>query len=154
MPTQNSRAKNIVGSKEYIDFPELGLMKIAAKIDTGAFTTALHCHDIKSENGILYFKLLDPSHPEYTEQQQQCNVFSQKEIKNSFGESELRYIIKTKLRMGKRTVKSVVSLTNRGTMRYPVLVGRRFLKNRFVVDVSKEYIAHLNKKIKPVKKTK
>jgi hypothetical protein len=154
MATKNKRAKNIIGSKEYIDFPELGLMNIAAKIDTGAFSTALHCHDIHEQNGLLYFKLLDPTHPEYNEQQQVFKSFSQKEIKNSFGESELRYIIKTKVRVGRRTIKSVISLTNRGTMRYPVLVGRRLLKNRFIVDVSKEFIAQLNKKLKKKKTNK
>ena len=62
--------------------------------------------------------------------------YSQKEIKNSFGESEKRYIIKTTIRIGKKRIKSVISLTDRGTMRYPVLIGRKLIKNKFAVDVS------------------
>ncbi len=130
------KAKLTIGRRELIDFPELGLFGIAAKIDTGAYTTALHCHDIREENGVLYFKLLDPSHPDYTEKEQKFTLYSQKEIKNSAGESEKRYIIKTIVRIGKKRIKSVISLTDRGTMRYPVLIGRKLLRNKFVVDVS------------------
>ncbi len=130
------KEKQIIGRRETIDFPELNLFGIVAKIDTGAYTTALHCHDIREENGILYFKLLDPSHPEYNKQEQKFTDYTQKEIKNSFGETEKRYIIKTIIKIGRRKIKSVISLTDRGTMRYPVLIGRKFLKNKFVVDVS------------------
>lgn len=129
------KTKPTIGRRESIDFPELGLYGITAKIDTGAYTTALHCHDIREEKGVLYFKLLDPSHPDYTEKEQKFTNYSQKEIKNSFGESEKRYIIKTIIRIGKRRIKSVISLTDRGTMRYPVLIGRKLIKNKFVVDV-------------------
>lgn len=130
------KQKQIIGRREAIDFPELGLYDIVAKIDTGAYTTALHCHDIREENGVLYFKLLDPSHPEYNEQEQKFTEYTQKEIKNSFGEVEKRYIIKTTIKVGRKRIKSVISLTDRGNMRYPVLIGRKLLKNRFIVDVS------------------
>lgn len=131
-----NKEKLTIGRRELIDFPELGLYGVTAKIDTGAYTTALHCHDIREENGILYFKLLDPGHPEYTAKELSFSDYTQKEIKNSFGEIEKRYIIKTVVRIGRKRIKSVISLTDRGTMRYPVLIGRKLLKNRFVVDVS------------------
>ena len=128
--------KLTIGRRELIDFPDLGLFGITAKVDTGAYTTALHCHDIREENGVLYFKLLDPSHPDYTERELHFTEYSQKEIKNSSGEIEKRFIIKTIIKIGPKRIKSVISLTDRGTMRYPVLIGRKLLKNRFVVDVS------------------
>jgi hypothetical protein len=130
------KQKQTIGRREVIDFPSLGLYGIVAKVDTGAYTTALHCHDIREEKGVLYFKLLDPSHPEYNEQEQKFTEFFQKEIKNSFGEIEKRYIIKTIIKIGRKRIKSVISLTHRGNMRYPVLIGRKLLKNRFIVDVS------------------
>ena len=131
-----SGTKMTIGRREIIDFPDLDLFSIEAKIDTGALTSVLHCHDIREENGVLYFILLDPSHPEYNEKEQQSSGYYQKEIKNSFGEVENRYIIKTTIRIGHRRIKALISLTDRGTMRYPVLIGRRFLKNKFIVDVS------------------
>lgn len=145
---KNEKIKFIIGRREVIDFPELGVYGITAKVDTGAYTSALHCHDIREENGVLYFKLLDPSHPEYNEQEQKFTAYSQKEIKNSFGEVENRYIIKTVVRIGRKRIKAVISLSDRGTMRYPVLIGRKLLKNRFIVDVS------LLNNIQPLKKSK
>lgn len=130
------KEKLIIGRREEIDFPELGLFGIIAKIDTGAYTTALHCHDIKEKDGVLHFKLLDPSHPEYNEQDRKFTEYSQKEIKNSFGEIEKRYIIKTIIQIGEKRIKAVISLSDRGSMRYPVLIGRKLLKNRFIVDVA------------------
>lgn len=128
--------KKIIGRRETVDFPELKLFAITAKIDTGAYTTALHCHDIKEDNGSLYFKLLDPSHPEYNEQEHVFTIYKKKAIKNSFGEVEERYVIKTTIKIGKKKIKALISLSDRANMRYPVLIGRKLLKNRFIVDVS------------------
>jgi len=129
------KEKLIIGRRELISFPELGLHDVIAKVDTGAYTTALHCHDIREENGALYFKLLDPTHVEYINRDHKFTDYFQKEIKNSFGETEKRYMIKTIIKIGRKRIKSVISLTDRGTMRYPVLIGRKILKNRFIVDV-------------------
>lgn len=126
-----------VGRREIVDFPELGLFGLTAKIDTGANTTALHCHHVRVEDGVLYFRLLDETHPEYRDTEHRFEKFEQKTIKSSFGESELRYIIRTRIKIGKRTLRGIVSLTDRANMKYPVLIGRRLLKNRFLVDVSK-----------------
>lgn len=132
---KKEKSKVLIGRREIVDFPELHLFGIEAKVDTGAYTTALHCHDIREENGILYFKLLDPTHPDYSEREQSFGEYTQKEIKNSFGETEKRFIIKTVVKIGRKRIKSLISLTDRGTMRYPVLIGRKLLKNKFVVDV-------------------
>ena len=125
-----------IGRRERVDFPDLGLFGLTAKIDTGANTTALHCHHVRVENGVLFFRLLDENHPEYQAREHRFEQFEQKLIRSSFGEEEMRYIIRTRIRLGKRTIRSIVSLTDRKSMKYPVLIGRRLLKNRFLVDVS------------------
>lgn len=134
------KEKRIIGRRELVDFPELGLFRITAKIDTGAYTSALHCHDIEVKNidGIntLCFKLLDPSLPEYNEQEQRFTKFHEKEIKNSFGDFEKRFVIRTKIKIAKKIISTGISLTDRGNMRYPVLLGRKLLRNRFIVDVA------------------
>lgn len=129
--------KRLIGRQEPVDFPELGILRVPAKIDTGAYSTALHCADIKliMKDGVemLCFKPLDEYQKEF------CTPsFEKKEIKNSFGESESRYVIRTRIRLARRTIKSVISLTDRGQMRLPVLVGRKVLKRRFIVDVEFE----------------
>jgi hypothetical protein len=130
------KEKLVIGRREVIAFPELALMSVVAKIDTGAYTTALYCHDIREKNGILYFKLLGPSYENYDPKEHSFNEYTQKEIKNSFGEVEKRYVIKTVVKIGPKRIKSLISLTNRENMRYPVLIGRKLLKNKFVVDVA------------------
>jgi hypothetical protein len=102
---------------------------VYAKIDTGAYFNTLHCSAIAVKDNKLFFKVFD-------EKEHIFENFSQKKIKNSSGKTETRYIIKTKIRIAGRTIKSIISLTDRTNMKYPVLIGRRLLKNKFVVDVS------------------
>ena len=132
----SDKVKLVIGRREIIAFPLLGLKSVVAKIDTGAYTTALFCHAIREENGTLYFKLLSPSYENYSPIELSTSEYFQKDIKNSFGEVEKRYVIKTVVKIGPKRIKSVISLTNRENMRYPVLIGRKLLKNKFVVDVS------------------
>jgi hypothetical protein len=112
-----------------VDFPELGVSGLAAKIDTGAYSSTLHCDEIHLKEKKLYFRV-------HGEKEQCFTQFTQKNIKNSFGEVEKRYMIKTRIKIAGRLIKSIISLTDRGSMRYPVLIGRKLLKNKFVVDVS------------------
>lgn len=135
---KRERTKQTIGRRELVDFPDLHLFGLIAKIDTGAYTTALHCSHVHIENGELVFHLLDETHPEYQKREYRFNQFDQKLIKNSFGEQELRYIVRTRIRMGNRIIKSIVSLSDRGNMRHPVLIGRRLLRGRFIVDPALE----------------
>lgn len=143
----NKAPKLIIGREELINLPGLGLEKIAAKVDTGAYTSALHVHNIelKKVNGeeVLFFNLLDPSHPRYEEKTLRAKVIKKKKIKNSFGHCEERYIIKMPISIYDRSIEVEFSLTNRCEMKYPVLLGRKLLKQgRFIVDVSRRNLGH------------
>ncbi len=135
------KEKEIIGRTVLVDLPKLGFTGIAAKTDTGAYYCSLHCHfiNVKVEKGkkILCFNLLDPSHPEYQEKTiHYTRKFIEKQIKNSFGDTENRYLIQTGIRIHGRRIKTWISLTDRGTMKYPMLLGSRLLRNKFMVDVS------------------
>ena len=134
----------VIGRRERISFPELNLFDIEAKVDTGAYSTTIHCHDVEVKNiegkQVLCFKLLDPEHAEYTDKEQRFEVFQLKTFKNSFGEQEDRYVVQTLIKLGKRKVRGTVSLTSRANMRYPVLIGRKLLKDRFIVNVAEEQL--------------
>ncbi|MBK7668529.1 MAG: ATP-dependent zinc protease [Sphingobacteriaceae bacterium] len=131
----------LIGRREFVDFPELNLFSIEAKMDTGAYTSSIHCSNIslKSINNkdVLCFRLLDATHPEVAKKEHQFSDFYKKKIKNSFGEMEERYIIKTSIKLGKKTIRTTLSLSDRENMRYPVLIGRRLLKGKFIIDVNK-----------------
>lgn len=129
----------IIGSTETVDLPELGLSKVPAKIDTGAKTSVLHCKDFRVEKEgakrYIYFKLQDD------DKEHRFIVHREKKVKSSFGESEIRYIFITKILMFGREYAIKLSLRDRSSMKYPMLLGYNFLKGKFLVDVSKDNLS-------------
>lgn len=136
--------KITIGRIEKIDLPDLSLFNLDAKIDTGAYTSSLHCHHIElySKEGKEWvnFYVLDPDHPEYEEKRFESPVYRIKPVKSSNAQVEDRVIIKQKTAFSSRHRTIELSLTNRSEMKYPILIGRKFLKGYFVVDVSKKYL--------------
>ena len=138
---QEKKVKEVIGRTVLVDLPRLGFASIPAKTDTGAYYCSLHCHfiNIKIEDGkrVLCFNLLDPSHPEYQDRTIfYRRKFIEKQIKNSFGDSESRFLIHTAVCIHNRRIRAWISLTDRGNMKYPMLLGSRLLRNKFIVDVS------------------
>ena len=133
--------KIIIGRKDKADLPELGLKNIAVKMDTGAYTSAIHCGSIEAKEiagkKVLFFTLLDPSHLHYNNKEHSSENFVERKIKNSFGTSETRYVIKTWIKLFAEMHIIELSLSDRGEMKFPILVGRRFLMGKFIVDSSK-----------------
>lgn len=138
---KQSITKRIIGRKEIISLPDFGIEDVSAKIDTGADGSCIHCHHIKlvKKNGVpvLTFDLLDPSHPQYEQTTFKAKKYSVKSVKSSSGHSEKRYVIKARLEIFGELFDTEFSLTDRSKMKYPILLGKRFLRNRFVVDVAK-----------------
>ena len=132
----------ILGRSDRVDLPDLKLENIHAKIDTGAYTSSLHCLRAEVVNGVLEFVLLDEEHPEFTGIIYRFSRFKQREIKNSFGEAELRYVIKTKVRLFDHIIRAEFSLSNRDNLRFPVLLGRKTLRRRFLIDVTKKDLSY------------
>ncbi|WP_258104141.1 RimK/LysX family protein [Marinoscillum sp. MHG1-6] len=144
--------KILIGRKDKIDLPDFGLMNIPAKIDTGAYGCALHCHEMEviEQEGkeILRFKVLDPSFEHYTDQFQYAEKFSIKKVKSSVGIAQKRFAIKTKVVIFGQIYTVTFTLTDRKKMKYPVLIGRKFLSNKFVVDVALKDRSYKQKKDK------
>lgn len=135
-----------IGRIDKADFPELHLEDLSLKVDTGAYTSSIHCHDINlvEENGetFIEFKLLDPSHPLYNNKVFRVKSFKQKAIKSSIGKKQKRYIIKTKIVIFGKKYVIELSLSDRSEMKFPILLGRRFLNKRLVVDTSKKDLSY------------
>ncbi|MCY7358383.1 MAG: RimK/LysX family protein [Rudanella sp.] len=128
---------------EVVDFPDLALMAVEAKIDTGAYTSALHCKDVclfeTEHETILSFCVIEPGGS--LTRRIYSDTFTQRIIKNSFGVAEKRYVIKTKIVLFGRKIRAEFTLADREQMRYPVLLGRKLLRNRFIVDVSQKNLS-------------
>lgn len=135
----------ILGRSDRVDLPGLGLTDIHAKVDTGAYTCSLHCSSAEVVNGKLEFVLFDEEHPEFTGMKFRFKKFDQREIKNSFGEAELRFVIKTKIKIYDHLIRAEFSLSNRGNLKFPVLLGRKILRHRFLIDVTKKDLSYMNK---------
>lgn len=141
----------IIGRKDKADFPEFGFENIEVKIDTGAYSSSLHCHRIEeveiSGKKLLKFRLLDPYHPEYEARDFYAKKYDIKRVKSSTGESETRYFIETTVVLFGEQITTGFTLTDREAMKTPVLLGRKLLRQRFLVDVTKKNLS-LKKKIK------
>jgi hypothetical protein len=135
----------ILGRSDRVDLPGLGLTNIHAKIDTGAYTCSLHCSYVGIQDDHLVFVLLDNEHPEFTGMKFRFKKFTQREIKNSFGEVELRYIITTTVRIFDEVYKTEFSLSDRDKLRFPLLLGRKILRHRFLIDVRKKDLSFKSK---------
>lgn len=127
----------VIGRYDRVDLPELGLNNIHAKVDTGAYSCCLHCQRAEVVNGRLEFILLDEEHPEFTGIKFIFDEFAERYIRNSFGEVEKRFVVTTTIRIFDEVITTTFSLSNRGSLKFPVLLGRKILRNRFMVDVTK-----------------
>lgn len=139
--TVKKTEKVTIGRNEKVDLPNLALKDLKAKIDTGAYTSVIHCHKIKlvisNKKKYLYFNLLDPGHPKYEKKLFKVTGFTEKKVKNSFGASEIRFAIKTPILVAGKLINAEFTLTDRSEMKYPILLGRKLLNGKFIVDVAK-----------------
>jgi hypothetical protein len=138
------KKKTTIGRLERVNIPTLGLTNVDAKIDTGAYRGSIHATDIKveKENGkkILKFKILDEKHPEYRNETYSFKKYKKRKFKSVRFKGHYRFVIPIEIEISGRKIKSELSLTDRSDMRFPVLLGRRSLKNKFLVDVDRKNI--------------
>ena len=128
-----------IGSKEYISFPSADISDVPAKIDTGADSSSVWATDIREEqDGSLSFKLFGPGSRHYSGEVITADSFKITQVTNSFGQKEERYKVMLKTFIGGRLIKVNYTLADRSRNRYPVLIGRKTLHKRFIVDVSKD----------------
>ncbi len=132
-------SSKIIGTFETVSFPEFAAAgQVVAKIDTGAYTGAFHCTKVREEDTekgkVLRFSPFD--HPEV----EMCvDDFAVRHVRSSNGTSENRYFINTVIEIQGKKYPIVLSLADRSEMKWPVLVGRRFLrKHKFLVDVNRK----------------
>ncbi|WP_114751688.1 ATP-dependent zinc protease family protein [Pleomorphovibrio marinus] len=131
--------KKVIGRKTKISLPEWEIEGVLAKVDTGAYTSAVHAEEVKEEledgHQILKFSLLPPHHPKHTGNLIQTRNYTIKKVKNSFGQVEHRYKVKTKVDVMGDQIDAEFTLSDRKKMKNAILLGRKLLKGRFLVDV-------------------
>lgn len=135
--------KIVVGSKECIDLPDLGLFGIATRIDTGAQTSALHADHFtyNRDTGMVEFEFHPDLHDVSKTIKSKAKSLQTKKIKSSNGEIERRYIIQTRAVMGDLEWMIRLSLTDRSNMNHLMLLGRQAMKGVMTVDPEFQYLA-------------
>lgn len=130
----------VIGREDVADFPLLQLEGVEVKSDSGAYTSSFHCHNIEmiivDGQEKLKCLFLDPEHEKYHDKEFIFDSFSLKKVKSSNGYSEERYSIQTEIKLFDKVYPIELTLTERGGMKFPVLLGRKFLSKRFVIDPS------------------
>ncbi|HSX18444.1 MAG TPA: RimK/LysX family protein [Candidatus Saccharimonadales bacterium] len=134
---QSKGSVDVIGLKESIDLPKFGIKSVPAKIDTGADFSSIWASEISVHNNELSFCLFGPGNALYNGKKITTKKFETTSIKNSSGVGELRYKVKLMVIIGSRNISGTFTLADRSSMSYPVLIGRKLLRGKFIVDVSK-----------------
>lgn len=123
--------KEIFGSLETVKLLDFDL-EVLAKVDTGAWSGALHCTDVEERDGQLFFTPLgDDSH------KTSVSDYETRQVRSASGHIDTRYIIPVAVEIKGKTYHTTVGLTDRNAMQREMLLGRKFLiENKILVDVS------------------
>lgn len=130
--------KKIIGRVDKVDFPKLNLFNVDVKIDTGAYTSAIHCSEITEINNTLQCTFSSKGHPNFKSENIIFENYSRTDVKSSNGFKENRFKIKSEVIFFGKTYRINLTLSTRDDMRFPVLIGRQFLSKKFMVDVDLE----------------
>lgn len=132
--------KILIGRRERAVLPDFGLQQVKVKVDTGAYTSSIHVSQCQVQNDQLQVVFLDDKHPAFTGQEMHFTQFRTKKVKSSNGETQERFFVFGTICLAGLCFRTEFSLTVRKGMRYPILLGRKVLNKRFIVDTSKKYI--------------
>ena len=145
-----------VGWREWVSLPEIGLPLIKAKVDTGARTSALHAFELHEymDNGIEYVRFLIHPIQGRNDIVRECTakVHDSRRVSDSGGHAEHRYVISTMIQLAGEQWPIELTLTNRDTMKFRMLLGRTAMENRIIVNPVKSFILgrHTKKNVEKI----
>lgn len=144
-----SKRPKVVGWREWVGFPEIGLPAVRCKVDTGAATSALHAHDVEivTRDGEHWARFV--VHPFFRRHERlavtcEAPVVDEREVTSSSGHTEARVVVAVMFRLGLRADSPEwpieVTLTDRRGMRFPMLLGREAMAGRVLVDSDASFL--------------
>ena len=136
--------KKIIGSEEWVRIPDLNVPAIKARVDSGAKTSTLHAYNIQTFEDagktFVRFDVHPVQHSKKVSIRCKAELADRRIVKSSSGDRERRYVIKTPITLGGETWEIEVTLTNRDTMGYRMLIGREAMKGRYIVDPEQHFV--------------
>jgi hypothetical protein len=138
------RPLDIIGWREWVSLPSLGIEAVKAKIDTGARTSALHAYDVRivreGEQDMVHFKVHPLQRTTRVTIEASALLIDRRRVKSSSGHSTRRPVIRTTMLLAGRRIPIELTLVNRDEMGFRMLLGRQALRKRFLVDTGKSYL--------------
>ena len=136
--------KPMLGWREWVALPEFGIAQIKAKIDTGARSSALHAETLEpyrkgGENWLMF--TVQPKQKQ-NELLIECHapIVDRRLVSDSGGHKQRRYVIETQLLFGQQLIQAEITLTNRDSMRFRMLLGRTAMNGHFIIDPNGSYL--------------
>lgn len=124
--------------------PDLGIREIKAKVDTGADNASLHAFDLErfDENGRSMVRFTIHPHQRKRKPSIECvaEIVGERKVKNPGGRSEVRPVIRTTLVVAGKELTALVNLTTRDEMTFRMLLGRRTIRQNFIIDPGRSYL--------------
>ena len=131
---------SIIGSTEYVDVARV--KGVPAKIDTGADSSSIWASHIRvTKDGVLHFRLFDEGSPFYTGKSFKRKDFKVAVVRSASGHEQIRYRAYLALKLKNRRIKALFNLSDRSNNNFPILIGRRSVASKFLIDVSKNHTA-------------
>ena len=139
MRTEKNQKLTMIGSTEYVEIA--GIANVPAKIDTGADTSSVWASNIDMrEDGVLVFSLFDKKSPFYTGEKIETRDYIAKSVRSSHGDTQIRYRVKLPIQIKDLKMNSTFTLADRTRNSFPILIGRKTLKGKFIIDVTKSEV--------------
>ena len=148
-------SKSIIGANALISVD--GIKNVPAKIDTGADSSAIWVSDVEVlKNNHLSFKLFGPKSPFYTGKTIETKDYKVVVTRSSHGDEKIFYRTFLPIVLGGRQIRTLFTLADRSHNNFPVLIGKRTIRGKFIVDVAKKAVIpkknpksnHLNQELK------
>lgn len=132
--------RTTIGRSEYIALPRLGVERVEAKIDTGAYRSALHYQRVALRRVDGQRELVVTFAMGRKRLKVVFKQFKRTTVKSSTGQRTRRWLVSTRVRLGGHDIRTEFTLFDRSDMKHQVLLGRKFLRGRFVVDVAGKHM--------------
>ena len=139
----------IIGWREWVALPDLGIPKIKVKVDTGARSSSLHALEMyfskEAETEYVEFILYPKQKNNKIPIPCRCPVLERREVRSSNGQKELRPVIRTTIEFLDESWLIEMTLSNRAEMGIPMLLGREGIRNKFLVDAHRSFYGKRHK---------